>query len=62
MELQFQTNTADCLQQIMGQVQSQEQTQELKLSDGMPDIGRACRLGSPCPFVGISLKRSRMAS
>lgn len=40
MELQFQTNTVSCLRQVKGEVQSQEQTQELRLNDGMPDIGR----------------------
>lgn len=40
MELQFQSNEISCLRQIKGEVQTQEQTQELRLSDGMPDIGR----------------------
>lgn len=40
MELQFKTNTVSCLRQIKGEVQAQEQTQELRLSDGLPDIGR----------------------
>lgn len=40
MELQFHTNKIPCLRQIKGESQTQEQTQELRLSDGMPDIGR----------------------
>ena len=40
MELQFQNRSLDCLRSIVCSVKSQEQTQELKLSDGMPDIGR----------------------
>lgn len=40
MELQFQTNELDCLKRLMGEVQTREETQELKISDGMPDIGR----------------------
>ena len=40
MELQFQSNEIPCLRQIKAEVQTQEQTQELRLSDGMPDIGR----------------------
>ena len=40
MELQFQKNEIPCLRQLKAEVQTQEQTQELRLSDGMPDIGR----------------------
>ena len=40
MELQFQTKELDCLRRLMGDSQTREETQELKLSDGMPDIGR----------------------
>lgn len=40
MELQFQSNKIPCLCQVKSEVQSQEQTQELRLTDGMPDIGR----------------------
>lgn len=40
MELQFHTNKIPCLRQIKSESQTQEQTQELRLSDGMPDIGR----------------------
>lgn len=40
MELQFHVNKIPCLRQIKSESQTQEQTQELRLSDGMPDIGR----------------------
>lgn len=40
MELQFENNQISCLRQLKSEVQTQEQTQELRLSDGMPDIGR----------------------
>lgn len=40
MELQFNKSVCTCLQKLTGQVQSQEQTQEIRLPDGMPDIGR----------------------
>ena len=40
MELQFQVNKMPCLQQLKGGIQTQEQTQEFRLSDGMPDVGR----------------------
>ena len=40
MELQFHTHKIPCLRQLKGESQTQEQTQELRLSDGMPDVGR----------------------
>ena len=40
MQLQFQRNKIPCLRLIQGETQTLEQTQELKLSDGMPDAGR----------------------
>lgn len=39
MQLQFTKRGLSCLHTIKRQVQSQEQTQELRISDGMPDIG-----------------------
>lgn len=45
MELQFEKTPLPCLRILVQQAQQQEQTQEVKLPDGMPDIGRilACR-------------------
>lgn len=40
MELEFDKRGIAYLQPLMQEVQSQEQTQELRLSDGMPDLGR----------------------
>lgn len=40
MELQFGSKQLDCLRLLVHEVQNSEQTQELKLSDGMPDVGR----------------------
>lgn len=40
MELQFEKSPLRCLKTVVQGVQNQEQTQEIKLSDGMPDIGR----------------------
>lgn len=40
MELQFEKTAFPCLRQAVWEVQNQEQTQEIRLSDGMPDIGR----------------------
>ncbi|MBO5317346.1 MAG: LysM peptidoglycan-binding domain-containing protein [Oscillospiraceae bacterium] len=39
MELQFEKDLMSCLQMQQAKVQSQEQTQELRLPEGMPDIG-----------------------
>ena len=40
MELQFEKTTCTCLRRILGEVRSLEQAQEIRLSDGMPDIGK----------------------
>lgn len=40
MELQFRKELCSCLHTVLREVQNQEQTQEIKLSEGMPDIGR----------------------
>jgi len=42
--LEFNKSLLRCLQKAASQVQTQEQTQEIRLSDAMPDIGRV--LGS----------------
>ncbi len=39
MELQFHKQSCRCMGKIKRQQQNQEQTQELRLPDGMPDIG-----------------------
>lgn len=40
MELQFQKNAFPCLQTVAREIQTQEQTLEVRLTDDMPDIGR----------------------
>lgn len=40
MELRFQKSQCNYLQRLNREVQNLEQTQEIKLTDGMPDIGR----------------------
>lgn len=40
MQLQFHKTVCPCLQSVKHQVQNQEQTQEVRLGDDMPDIGR----------------------
>ncbi len=39
MQLQFEKTQIPCLQQVARQVQDQEQTQEVRINDEMPDIG-----------------------
>ena len=40
MELQFNKTALPCLRQLVGEVQNQEVTQEVRLGDAMPDIGK----------------------
>lgn len=40
MELEFQKSTCKYLDRVLREARNQEQTQEIRLSDGMPDIGR----------------------
>ena len=48
MEIQFQKTVIPCLRTICRQYATQEQTQELRLPDGMPDIGTVlCGWGQP---------------
>lgn len=39
MEMRFDKADCFCLEPVLWQVQNQEQTQELRLSEGMPDVG-----------------------
>jgi hypothetical protein len=49
MELQWRTIPCACLKSGIRQVQNQEQTLELRLTEGMPDIGRViCAGGQAC--------------
>lgn len=48
MQLQWKSTPCGYLQCNIRQVQNQEQTQEVRLTDGMPDIGRVlCAWGQP---------------
>lgn len=40
MDLQFQKTVCSCLDTLVCEVQNTEQTQELRLGEGMPDVGR----------------------
>lgn len=48
MELQFEMNTIPCLRRDLWQVQDREQTQELRLPEGMPDIGNVIAARGQC--------------
>ena len=39
LQLQFEKQAITCLRRVKHETQNQEQTQELRISDGMPDIG-----------------------
>ena len=43
MELKFQKREGKCLKPLIREIKQTELTQELRLSDGMPDVG--CILG-----------------
>ena len=38
--MQFDETQIQCLRRVVRQVQTQELTQEIRLTDGMPDVGR----------------------
>lgn len=40
MEVNFESNMLDCMDFAVREIQNSEQTQEIKLPDGMPDIGQ----------------------
>ena len=40
MELQFSKNICDCLRRVVWETKTEELTQEIRLTDGMPDVGR----------------------
>lgn len=48
MELQFETKMMPCLRRDLWQVQDREQTQELRLPDGLPDIGSVIAARGQC--------------
>lgn len=40
MELKFTNTSCDCLEPVLQEVQNLEQTQQIRIPDGLPDIGR----------------------
>lgn len=52
MELQFGKTSIQCLKRNVREVQDQEQTQEVRLQDGLPDIGRVLGAWGQCVMRG----------
>lgn len=52
MQLQFDKKPIQCLQRTAWEVQEQEQTQEVRLSDEMPDIGTIVAAWGQCVLRG----------
>ena len=48
MELEFHKSMCNCLNPVVGDIRNQEQTQEVKLSEGMPDVGRILASWGQC--------------
>lgn len=62
MEIKFNKKPLSCMQQVLTQVQSQEQTQELKLPDGYPDIGRLLGCWGQVVLRGKEWRRASMSA
>ena len=60
MELQFQERSLDCLQSILCQTQSQEQTQEVKLPEAMPDVAKVLGAWGQCVLRSKEWHSGRM--
>lgn len=52
MELQFEKKACRCLRRNVWEVKDQEQTQEVKLPEGMPDIGNILAAWGQCVMRG----------
>ena len=48
MELQMKTTQVQCLTNLLWETETAEQNQELRLSDGMPDVGRVIGAWGQC--------------
>ena len=61
MELQFAKTPLNCLLRSVREVQDQEQTQEVRLPEGMPDIGRVLGAWGQCVLRGKQWNASAMS-
>ncbi len=52
MELQFNKSILNCLDTSLREIQNSEQTQEIKITDSMPDIGRIIASWGQCILRG----------
>lgn len=60
MELEFEKTAVSCLNRKIRDVQSQEQTLELRLPDGMPDIGNVLGAWGQCILRGKEWRSSEI--
>lgn len=61
MELQFEKKACRCLRRNVWEVKDQEQTQEVKLPDGMPDIGNILAAWGQCVMRGKEWRSDGMS-
>lgn len=62
MELQFQNKPLDCLRSVLCGVKSQEQTQEVKLPEAMPDVAKVLGAWGQCVLRGKEWHTGRMGA
>lgn len=62
MQINFVKKAMRCMRPILTQVQSQEQTQELKLPDGYPDVGKILGCWGQVVLRGKEWRRSSMSA
>lgn len=60
MELQFEKKPCQCLRRNVWEVQNQEQTQEVRLPEGMPDIGSILASWGQCIMRGKEWRNDGM--
>ncbi len=61
MELQFEKKACRCLRRNVWEVKDQEQTQEVKLPDGMPDIANVLAAWGQCVMRGKEWRSDGMS-
>lgn len=60
MELQFNKQSLDCLRPVAAQVHNEEQTQEVRLPDALPDIGKVLAAWGQALIRGKEWRRGGM--